>query len=323
MQKQPQEYTISVVIPTYNRKELVLKAIESAVTQTYKPLEILVIDDGSSDGTQELLEARTDIRYIKKQNGGVSSARNLGIREASGDWIAFLDSDDTWLSDKLQEQVQCLDETGCKANFTSISEDLNNLSKGCFEAVVSTHEEEVYYSNSKAYDFLWKSEDHTMVQTLLIQKELILNLGSFSQDLRVAEDTELFYKIILSGEFSYVNKVLAVLHRDREEHGLSDDLNPLVALERYRCYIQVQASLFWKVLPKSFPAAQHAISRVGYFSSRGAELECAFGNIKQCRSLAFFGIFFAKSLSNKTKSLALFFTPSFFENFYGKKWKIE
>jgi len=313
-------YEVSVIIPTYNREDIVLNAIDSVLAQTYTPLEILIIDDGSSDGTRNLLEGRSDIRYIYKENGGVSSARNLGIKEAKSEWVAFLDSDDSWLPEKLNEQVQCLKATGCKANFTSISED-GKPAKGSFEQVKPNYKGDDYFSDDEAYDFLWKSEKHPMVQTLFIQKKLLIELGSFNQSLRVAEDTELFYGIILSGEFSYTNKVLAILDRNREGCGLSDDLDPRIALERYRCYIRVQSGLFWRILPKNLRAARHAIARVGYFSSRCAELECAFNNFGQCRFMAIFGTVFAKSFKNKIKSIAFLLSPRLLKSSCKKKWK--
>jgi len=95
---------ISVVIPTFNRADLILKAIESVLKQTYKASEIIVIDDGSNDETKKIIE-NYDIKYFYQRNSGVSSARNKGIKVAKYDWIAFLDSDDTWREDKLQKQV--------------------------------------------------------------------------------------------------------------------------------------------------------------------------------------------------------------------------
>ena len=97
---------VSVVIPTYNRCNWLSRAIESVLHQTYSPFELIVVDDGSTDGTPELLEAYGDgIRVIRKENTGVSGARNAGIRAAKGELIALLDSDDRWLPEKLEHQV--------------------------------------------------------------------------------------------------------------------------------------------------------------------------------------------------------------------------
>ena len=96
---------VSVIIPTYNRKNLLKRALHSVSNQTFVPKEIIVVDDGSSDGTKDwVLERFPDVRYIYQDNSGVSSARNSGIKEAIGSWIAFLDSDDEWMSNKLEQQ---------------------------------------------------------------------------------------------------------------------------------------------------------------------------------------------------------------------------
>ena len=103
---------VSVIIPTYNRARLVGAAIESALAQDYPNLEILVIDDGSKDDTREMLAraygSNPKVRSLHKANGGVSSARNLGIRESRGEFIAFLDADDVWLPGKVSLQLECL-----------------------------------------------------------------------------------------------------------------------------------------------------------------------------------------------------------------------
>lgn len=101
--------SVSVIIPTYNRAHSLWRAIDSALSQTLAPLEIIVVDDGSEDETARLMEDRyRQCTYIRQANKGVSSARNLGIEKARGEWIALLDSDDRWLPNKLQFQIEAL-----------------------------------------------------------------------------------------------------------------------------------------------------------------------------------------------------------------------
>src|SRR5665213_1595741 len=101
---------ISVLIPTYNRGAHIAQAIESVLAQTYPDYEIIVIDDGSTDNTQEILKNfEGKITSILQHNQGISKTRNRGIRESNGEYIAFLDSDDYWTSEKLAEQVEILD----------------------------------------------------------------------------------------------------------------------------------------------------------------------------------------------------------------------
>jgi len=100
---------VSVIIPTYNRSKFVKKAIDSVLAQMYKDYEIIVVDDGSTDNTKEVIEPYMDrIRYIYQENAGASAARNIGIKAAKGDWIAFLDSDDHWLPEKLFVQMAAI-----------------------------------------------------------------------------------------------------------------------------------------------------------------------------------------------------------------------
>ena len=102
---------ISVIIPTFNRGHTLSRAIDSVLGQTLAADEILIVDDGSDDNTRELITDRyPQCSYLYQENQGVSSARNLGIRQAQGEWIALLDSDDAWLPDKLQRQLELLQD---------------------------------------------------------------------------------------------------------------------------------------------------------------------------------------------------------------------
>jgi glycosyltransferase involved in cell wall biosynthesis len=131
---------VSVVIPTFNCAQFLPEAIESVLNQTAAPHEIIVVDDGSTDDTENCLRQYAGrIRYFRKVNGGVSTARNLGIREATGDLIAFLDSDDVWQPQKLEIQTACLRKNvnlgilgtsqidWPKERFTAFPEDLQDL----------------------------------------------------------------------------------------------------------------------------------------------------------------------------------------------------
>ena len=103
--------TVTVVIPTYNRKGLLPRALTSVARQTRPPDEVIVVDDGSTDDTEGLVRREfPDVRYLQQENRGVAAARNRGIREAKGEWLAFLDSDDEWLPQKLTRQLDELRE---------------------------------------------------------------------------------------------------------------------------------------------------------------------------------------------------------------------
>jgi glycosyltransferase involved in cell wall biosynthesis len=105
------EASVSVIVPTHNRSRLLPRALTSLARQTRPPTEVIVVDDGSTDGTASLVERDfPGVRYLRQDNRGVAAARNLGIGRARGEWLAFLDSDDEWLPHKLDRQMRALAE---------------------------------------------------------------------------------------------------------------------------------------------------------------------------------------------------------------------
>ena len=100
------DFSVSVIIPTYNRLQFLPRALDSVLSQTFTVNEIVVVDDGSTDKTIETLKpAYKKVRFLKQPNQGVSVARNIGIKAAKHNWIALLDSDDQWVTDKIEKQI--------------------------------------------------------------------------------------------------------------------------------------------------------------------------------------------------------------------------
>src|SRR5574343_122865 len=127
-------YSIDAIIPTYNQSMFILDAIKSIENQTYKPLNIFIIDDGSNDDTFDIVNkyiptSQIPIIYHKKENGGPNSARNFGLKLSKADFVAFLDSDDTWDKDKLSEQINLFEKSEFKnlglvyANYSMMNKD--------------------------------------------------------------------------------------------------------------------------------------------------------------------------------------------------------
>ena len=179
---------ISVIIPTFNRKKTLERAIQSVMDQSLLPFEILIIDDGSNDGTEQWVKENfQNIKYIYQNNHGVSSARNTGIENAHGDWVAFLDSDDEWLPNKLYEQVKAIDSNPEMKFFHTNEIWIRN---GMRVNQMKKHKKYGGYIFEKCLDICRVSPS-----SVLIQKEVFDNIGIFDESLRVCEDYDLWLRI--------------------------------------------------------------------------------------------------------------------------------
>ena len=179
---------ISVIIPTYNRKKTLARAIQSVINQSLSPYEILIIDDGSNDGTKEWVKENfQNVKYIYQNNHGVSSARNIGIENAYGDWVAFLDSDDEWLPNKLFEQVKSI-QSNPKIKFFHTNEIW--IRNGVRVNQMKKHKKYGGHIFEKCLDICRVSPS-----SVLIQKEVFDNIGVFDESLRVCEDYDLWLRI--------------------------------------------------------------------------------------------------------------------------------
>ncbi len=191
---------ISVVIPTYNRYTLLKRAIASVYAQTYLPKEVIVVDDGSDDATQKIQKDFPDIVYIYQKNSGVSAARNRGIFAAKHEWIAFLDSDDTWHENKLHEQ--------------------QDFHQNNPEVLIS-YTDEIWIRNSKEIKIPKKfkkigkdafleniSYCNIAPSSVCLHKSLLDKYGLFDTNLEVCEDYDLWLRIALKEKIALIDKKL-------------------------------------------------------------------------------------------------------------------
>jgi glycosyltransferase involved in cell wall biosynthesis len=224
-QASPKYPSISVVIPTYNRAEKVCRAIESALAQTVRDLEIIVVDDGSSDDTALVLKSAFGdrIRYIPQPNQGASVARNRGIEEATGEWIAFLDSDDWWEAEKIQQQMDAVRRVGtnCGACYTDVRFFNHSETRTMFELAESSYRHVGHIGvNGEAPRLLVNPGGAGMViclSSLLARKDLICQVGPFDPDLLYSQDSEFMFRLAIATLFCFVNRPLVRFDRSPPE----------------------------------------------------------------------------------------------------------
>jgi glycosyltransferase involved in cell wall biosynthesis len=202
------EIKVSVIIPAFNASKTILRAIDSVRDQHIKSLEIIVIDDGSVDGTPEVvlqnIHADENIKLVKmQQNSGVSAARNAGINRASGKFLAFLDADDIWLSGKIQKQINVMELdpaiTLVSCNSRLVSEEGIQLKVGHINRPPA--EGINAWKTLLIYNFL-------PTPTILTYRSLVKEIGGFDESLAIAEDLDLWIKLAVRGKVAIVNEVL-------------------------------------------------------------------------------------------------------------------
>jgi glycosyltransferase involved in cell wall biosynthesis len=216
---------VSVVIPTYNRAAKVSDAIQSVLAQTVTDLEVIVIDDGSSDGTGKVLgETFGDrIRYYAQANQGASAARNKGITEARGEWIAFLDSDDLWEKDKLEWQFKALERFGsqCGACYTDTRFFNHSETRTMFQMVENEYRhDEKMGINTDVLQRLVRPGGAGMVvclSSLLARADVVRKTGGFDLKLLYSQDSEFMFRLAMLNGFCYVNLPLVRFDRSPAE----------------------------------------------------------------------------------------------------------
>ena len=202
---------VSVVIPCFNRKKTLSRSIDSVVNQTYKPSEIIIVDDGSTDGTRDfILNSYPNIKYFFQPKKGVSSARNKGIRESSFDWVAFLDSDDEWLPQKLEKQINQLGKHS--EIFISHTNEIW-IRNGVRVNQMKKHQKYGGYIFDKCLDICRISPS-----SVLIHKKVLKDVGVFDETLQVCEDYDLWLRITSKYSVLFERELLIVKyggHKDQ------------------------------------------------------------------------------------------------------------
>jgi glycosyltransferase involved in cell wall biosynthesis len=192
--------TVSVVIPAYNADRHLADAVDSALRQTFRDVEILIVDDGSTDGTPAVLSAYGErINVLRQANLGVARARNAGTQAARGRYVAFLDADDVWLPEKIEKQVIALADTqdhrACYSSFTLVSSDLTVLRRSPRRA-------------SLVEDLLLLGNVVGTPSTVMCERALVLEAGGFDPTQSLGADWDLWLRLALRTEFAYIDEPL-------------------------------------------------------------------------------------------------------------------
>jgi len=211
---------ISVIIPTYNREKFVVKAIDSVLRQGFTDIEIIVIDDGSTDGTRPILAAYgADIKCIFQENAGVSSARNAGIRVAQGTWVAFLDSDDEWTEGYLSCQVAQIkkfpEAVAHITNAVTVLPGGGRSSRFVETGLMDRFRAKPCLVFERPLSVIVKHAPW-FLQSSIIRRDVLLKAGLFDEGLSIAEDLDVIARVSLGGPVTFCRKELVEIYR-REE----------------------------------------------------------------------------------------------------------
>ena len=195
---------VSVIIPTYNRENFIIETIQSVLNQTYKDFEIIVVDDGSTDNTKKRLESfRSKIKLIEQKNSERAVARNNGVKNSSSEYIAFLDSDDLWIEDKLEKQTAVLDT---KKDTILVYGQSLRINENAKEVKTAKRQTEGYSGN--IFEQLLMRNCIVSATPMIRRKYFEMTTGFQTKHIPY-EDWELWLRFSLLGNFYFLNKPLS------------------------------------------------------------------------------------------------------------------
>ena len=205
---------VSVIIPTFNRANVISETIDSVLAQTYRDIEIIIVDDGSTDDTAKKLSIYGDrIRIVYQQNAGTSAARNRGIEVSNAKLIAFQDSDDLWKPTKLERQVSLLSRLDssvpcclCNAIMQNLYGDGRELLSFDISGISSQYQEGLWLNVTEVL----ASRSVLFNQTVAVRREALEKVGGFDADLRTAEDYDLSLRLSLEGPWGFIAEPLTI-----------------------------------------------------------------------------------------------------------------
>lgn len=215
---------ISIVIPLYNKEQSIAKTLDSVLSQSYTDYECLVVNDGSTDRSQEIVEqwicTKQDnhFRLINKENGGVCSARNRGIQEAKGEYIALLDGDDLWDKDFLKEIVH-MQHDFPEAGMWGIN--FAEMYNGKLVRHLDTGLADGYRGYVENYFGFVHQSDLFCSSSVVIRKEVFDRVGNFDERIRYAEDSDMWFRIIVNYSVAFYDRYMVFYQYDAENRAMN------------------------------------------------------------------------------------------------------
>jgi len=203
---------VSIIIPTYNRAHLIVECLESVLSQTYGDYEVIVVDDGSTDNTEDVIKPYLDrIRYIKQENKGNAGARNSGIDLAKGEILAFNDSDDLWFPDKLEKQVDYLDKHSEVDMVCGNGVFFGNHKLEGKNVVPEKRSVPLERNGVTLSDIFMKSSLRT--PTMVVRRKVFDVVGGFDPDFKVCVDLDFAFRVLMQFSVAFMNEPLFKLRK--------------------------------------------------------------------------------------------------------------
>jgi len=313
--------TLSIIVPTYNRRNLLAFSVESILNQTLPATEIIIVDDGSTDGTAEEVEIRLKndpiwrdrVRFIYQENQGQSAANNTGIRMARGVWLGFNASDDIWLPNKLEMQFEALQRFGDEYGVCfSDAWFMNNpyMKRTVFEAS-GTKQHQMFGVVRDASHLIGSGRHPVWMQTALIRTDVARAVGGVDQELRYSEDHDFMFRLSLHTKFCFVTLPLVLIDRSPAQtrhSGVAMDWHKeefCLRMEQMRFEKQLHLSADLSPETQKF-ARQH----LGHVHQSWVNLHIQQGNYPAARASLEAAAQYGRSRKLMMKWVAMKFAPS-------------
>lgn len=258
---------VSIIIPTYNRSSVLPRSIKSALNQTYSNIELIVIDDASTDDTETVLKDFSDSRisyYRQSTNLGGSAARNCGIKHSKGKYIAFLDDDDEWFPEKIEKQVNLMEELdlsewgGTYCGYIVKS----NIKIGNIN-ILNTTLNKGKKTGSILRDVLAMDVDIAAGSTCLFYKDAVIDVGLFDESFRQQQDMEFLIRFLKKYKLNSVSEPLAIIYG----HQILNPTKYMGYKEKYLNSFENEFLELGKDYPKTI--ARHWLQVAGVYARRG------------------------------------------------------